>query len=175
MGTFTAVALDPGGTTGWATYRAQHMELLLEGSGGLPREEWHEEEWNCGYLDRENHHMELRDLLGMMHTSEYYVITESFEFRNTGRHRDKVELISREYIGVAELFTQDRRVPFIKQTAAKGKITKSSFVRKANLQALGLWQPGREWVHSMDAYGHLLFWLIHGQFRRVDLLRRGGW
>jgi hypothetical protein len=135
--------------------------------------EWYKEGWTCGQLGPGDHHDKLETLLELNESQEYHVIYESFEFRNTPttKHRDNVELVSREYIGVARLLAQKYNWPIYHQTAAQGKITKKSFVRKVNLQRLGLWRSG--WPHAMDGYGHLLYWLVNDLFQRKDLLAIG--
>lgn len=166
---FTAIGLDPGGTTGWASYQA---ELL-------PKGDFANEKWNCGQLDPPAHHDQLYTLLELSHTAEFHIVCESFEYRNESRAG--LELISKEYIGVVNLFAQQRGHPIScynpmvhYQTAALGKVTNKSFIQKRHLQTLGLWFPGHENRHSMDAYGHLLYWLINGQYKRYDLLKRMG-
>lgn len=166
---FTVLALDPGGTTGWATYQAEMM-IPVEARG--PNEcEWYDEKWNCGLLEGQAHHDELFALLELSQTAEFHIVCESFEYRN--QSRAGLELISKEYIGVVNLFAQERRIEknIHYQTASQGKITKNSFIQKHNLQTAGLWSPVHEDRHAMDGYGHLLYWLINGQYRRYDLLK----
>lgn len=172
---FTAVGLDPGGTTGWASYQAN----VLTNVPTHPRGWWREEKWNCGQLDPPAHHNQLYTLLELRHTAEFHIVCESFEYRNESRAG--LELVSKEYIGVVNLFVQQRGLhlpndyPKVHyQTAALGKVSNKSFIQKRHLQTLGLWSPGHENRHAMDAYGHLLYWLINGQYKRYDLLKRMG-
>jgi hypothetical protein len=96
-------------------------------------------------------------------------VCESFEYRN--QSRAGLELISKEYIGIVNLFVQQRNIVanVHYQTASQGKITKKSFIQKSNLQTAGLWSSGDG--HAMDAYGHMLTWMINGPMRRYDLLK----
>lgn len=167
MTNFGILALDPGGTTGWASFQATQIWNPLEG-----KFEYVGRQWTCGHLDlpHEDHHLSLYNLLGQMHLAKYQLVCESFEYRN--RSRPGLELISREYIGVTRLFCQERRVPLTLQSASQGKITDKSFVKKENLQRLALWAPG--WTHAMDAYGHLLYYMInHSHTIRDELLEKG--
>jgi len=170
MGDYTIIALDPGGTTGWATFNADYVE-------GPDGAELYNAEWRCGQLDGGKHHKELAILLEMNHTQHYQIVCESFEYRN--RSRPGLELVSKEYIGVAELVAQDRKLPpVVYQTAAQGKVRNktTAFVKPTNLKRLGLWIPGND--HAMDGYGHLLYYIIHSkrpEFRplRHDLIEKG--
>lgn len=137
--TTTIIALDPGGTTGWASVRLEPRKVP---------------EFNCGQLAADNHHSELNTLLGLNHTDNYTVVCERFEYR--AYSRAGLVLDSREYIGVAKLFCQERNVPLVMQSAAQGK----GFVKDINIKRLGLWSMG--WPHAMDAMRHLLFYIANG-------------
>jgi hypothetical protein len=163
MTTFRIVALDPGGTTGWATFTASHMPPLEEGEPG----ELVNGQWTCGQIGPDDHHNLLDAMLGNFQVSEYRIVCESFEYRN--RSRAGLELVSCEYIGVTKRFCQERDVPLRLQTASMGKITPNSFVKKINLERLGLWTPG--YKHAMDGYGHLLYYLMHSKDHLFDTLR----
>jgi hypothetical protein len=125
------VALDPGGTTGWATW--------TDG----PQEEW---SW------------------GLQQTQDFTLISETFDFRQHDNNRTKVNLISREYIGVAKLFAAERMsTPVVLQTPAQAK----TFVTDEKLKAMDLWVPGK--VHARDALRHLITYMVRVQ-RRYDLV-----
>src|SRR5687768_17063694 len=110
------IALDPGGTTGWATYEDQ--EIPVPGTDG--EVERHGVKWVCGHLGPEEHHGQLYDFLGMQHSQqETYLVSESFEFRQ--KARDGLVLVSLEYIGVTKLFARERGLQLRMQTAAMGK------------------------------------------------------
>ena len=148
------VALDPGGTTGWA-----YVDIRDDGTL----------EFHHGMLESQNHHNELRDLLyGLLYNLEghrvveyYNIVCESFEYRNASR--PGLELVSVEYIGVMKLFCQEFNIPYHMQSASQGKIRDkpTAFVKPDNLKKLGLWSPNM--IHAMDAYGHLLYFLINDQ------------
>lgn len=164
MTNFCIVALDPGGTTGWAKFQATKM---IEPNGDV---RYFDRQWTCGELNTNRHHQELYNMLGMFHTDIYHIVTESFEYRNL--ERPGLELVSREYIGVAELYCQQRGMLLQQQGANLGKITPKSFVKKHNLVRLALWTPG--WGHAMDAYGHLLYYMINRTHTlKQELLERG--
>jgi hypothetical protein len=154
------IALDPGGTTGWAT----HSWFDLRG-------EVTDRTWQCGQLTGD-HHNTLDVWLGNQQVANYIIICESFQ---QYRELDSPELVSLEYIGVVKRFCQEREVHLVLQSSSQGKVGLKSFVRRQNLVRLGLWSPGQR--HAMDAYGHLLTYMInHGgcliDYRR-ELLRQG--
>jgi hypothetical protein len=128
------IALDPGGTTGWATYDGN--------------------EYKCGQLGPEEHHQQLYGLLEFMETDpDFIVVTESFQYRQ-GKWRPNVSLMSREYIGVTKLFCANNVHDYVEQTAAQAK----ALVTDDKVKAMGLWHTG--WPHAMDATRHLLFYLV---------------
>lgn len=170
MTTFTAIAFDPGGTTGWAWYRATMMPVLdADEQSGLPTgaREWYDVEWFTGQLSAKDHMDELLLLLETNHTAEYHVITERFVTRPGKIAADQE--VARRYNTVMEMFCRERNVPFIQQQAAAAK----GFVKNQNIKKLDLWTPGHVNRHAMDAMRHLLFWLTTGPYKRVDLLAKG--
>jgi hypothetical protein len=141
------VALDPGGTTGWATW--------TDGP---------QEEWSWGQIGPQEHHKELNDFLGLQQTQDFILVCETFDFRQHDNNRTKVNLISREYIGVAKLFAAERMsTPVVLQTPAQAK----TFVTDEKLKAMDLWVPGK--VHARDALRHLITYMVRVQ-RRYDLV-----
>ena len=154
------VALDPGGTTGYA--------MITFHDDVVPYS------FNCGMFRSLNHHKELYDALGMWHVDDYEIVCESFEYRNASR--PGLELVSVEYIGVMKLFCQERNIQFHMQSASQGKVRDkpTAFVKSENLKRLGLWSPSQ--VHAMDAYGHLLYYLINSKVYpeiALELLNKG--
>jgi hypothetical protein len=135
------IALDPGETTGWALYRGDAAEGTSK--------------FTCGQIGPYEHHNELDILLGHMQgEGEYTIVCERFEYRNNSRAG--LNLMSREYIGVAKRFVQERReVEYVMQSAAQAK----GFVQDRHIKKLGLWSPGDK--HAMDAYRHLLYYLVN--------------
>ncbi len=139
------MALDPGGTTGWAKVTS------------LP--DINELEFTHGQLGPHEHHTELYDHLEIH--SPYTVICESFEFRQMGSDtKKKVELISREYIGVTKLYCSYFNVHLEFQTAstAKALIPDKGPAQDVKLKQLGLYVPGAK--HARDAYRHLLRYMV---------------
>lgn len=165
MTTITILALDPGGTTGWA--RMQANALLIPAFS--EKTEFYDVEWTRGQLGPHPHHTELMTLLELSHTEEYRIVCESFEYRN--RSRPGLVLDSVEYIGVTKLFVADRKsehIPLAMQTAAMGK----GFVKDENIKKLGLWFPSQK--HAMDATRHLLYYMINtADIMKQYLLTRG--
>lgn len=142
------VALDPGGTTGWAAF-----------TNG---------EYVSGQIDTDQHHYKLYQLLGRFYVGypKLVIICESFEFRQgDASFRMGVNLISREYIGVAKLFAQSMEgVEFYLQTAATAK----KFVTDDKLKVMDLWPTGQQ--HARDAYRHLVTHLVQKR-KKFDLVQ----
>lgn len=176
------LALDPGGTTGWAIYCDYDPSIVP---------------WSHGQIGPKEHHEDLYDFMEDVYRADFYgggdkyggaagrreplwLVCESFQYRN---NLDKAELISCEYIGIVKYFRlQCYDVRVIWQTASMGKIREQhgakqgSFVQKKHLQRLNLWVPGM--THAMDAYGHLIYYAIHGgnpEFKELgqSLLQKG--
>lgn len=159
------LALDPGGTTGWAFYNSSPEKDGIN--------------WKQGQIGPQEHHLDLYEFIHDIHSiasrchEPLWLVCESFEYRNG---LTKAELISNEYIGIAKLSkmtTYDTRV--IWQTANMGKLRPpkppkmGSFVQKKHLERLGLWIPNMK--HAMDAYGHMLYYVINGGNSEMAKLR----
>lgn len=139
------VAFDPGGTTGWAAYLEADTHLVTP----TPR-------FDCGQLGPEPHHKELFNKLTL--NVPKTVITESFEFRQSDVNRTKINLISREYIGVMRLWSDIHPwAGFYQQTPSQAK----ALISNEWIKALDLWKPGQR--HAMDAMRHLLWYLVNKQ------------
>jgi hypothetical protein len=138
------VALDPGGTTGWAYWQDQPNPQ----NPSQPN-------FMVGQLGPQEHHQGLYQWLEHLHVSDFTVVCESFEFRQQDvGTRMGINLMSREYIGVTKLFGQERNAPVVFQTAALGK----GFVTDEKLKVMGLWWPGMK--HAMDAMRHLIYYMV---------------
>jgi hypothetical protein len=140
------IALDPGGSTGFTQFT--HRE---DG----------QHEWERQTLGPDKHHLALWELL--TERDPDVVICESFEHRP---HLPKAVLISREYIGVCELFNQAHpQIPLIMQTPAQAK----HFWTQDKIEKLGLWIPSAP--HAMDATRHMLYFLTFNQKDETWLFR----
>lgn len=157
----TIIALDPGGTTGWASLSFEPSKPLR---GGYEGDISHLDPlWNVGQMGPNEHHKQLYNFLEERDNGDLSVVCESFEFRQ-GKQREGINLMSREYIGLVKLFRDDRRVPTFFQTAAQAKM----FVTDEKIKALDLWWPGKK--HAMDAMRHLVTYLVQKE-RRVELVK----
>ncbi len=145
------LGLDPGGTSGWGLYNMNIRE---------------DNPFTCGQIGPGPHHGTLWSFLEEARpqwkdpdtSAKLWILCESFQYRNG---LSKAELDSCEYIGIVKLFREENwNVEVVFQTAAQGKISEGSFVKKRHLEKLGLWSPGKK--HAMDGYGHLLYYAING-------------
>lgn len=142
----TVIAFDPGGSTGWAMWRAEK----LVNDKGLP--EYYNEVTNSGCFDEQDHHEKIVDLLELQRTEVYHVITEAFLDR-PGRNTS-TELISRDYIGVMHLWCKQNDQPLHQQSAVMAK----KFITDQKLRKMGFWSTNK---HSRDALRHMLFYMIN--------------
>jgi hypothetical protein len=145
---FNVIGLDPGGTTGVAT-------ASWVGEGDI--------RWSHTDFGPNLHHRNLYDYLyhRAQETSiDLTIVCEKFEFRqNYGRegNRNKVELISREYIGIVELIVAQFGAKLVMQSASQGK----HFVTDAKLKLSGLLiEPPHPNRHKNDAIRHIVRHLV---------------
>jgi hypothetical protein len=162
------VALDPGGTTGVRTWTDHDEVSGLEG-----------DVWEDYHLGPHEHHEELYDFLkNNMHyiwtenAGEMIIVYETFEFRRGDGHREGINLMSREYIGVVKLFHQTYGIPVVGYTAGTGKgfipdKAVNGMEANAKLKVMGLYLPGKK--HSNDATRHLIYYLVN-VLGRKDLI-----
>lgn len=153
------IALDPGGTTGYAIMTTEAARTDKENST-----------WTFGELTG-GHHLALWDLLEA--ERPHYVIYERFQYQR--RELDKgvsLVLVSVEYIGIIRLWLSmverlGRPVYDICQTPAQAK----NLWTDDKLEKVGLYTKGS--AHIRDATRHLLYWLTVTQNHRAwfDLLR----
>jgi hypothetical protein len=135
-------AIDPGGTTGIAVSTYDDASSI--------------EDFNYFTTDLgpEKHHVHLWNSLSAFQPD--VVVCESFQFRQN-YNRDKVELISREYIGVVELYCQMTGTKLVMQSASQGK----HFMPNEKLDTLGiLVKPQHPNRHKNDALRHLVRYQI---------------
>jgi len=133
------VALDPGGTTGWAFWDSDRSTF-----GQITEE---------GQLGPGSHHTELWVLLRTFEPN--VVVCESFLYRQQAN----AVLVSCEYIGVTELFCQVKHTPLIYQTASV--IHGGGPWDDVALKKLGLWTRGAR--HANDAKLHLINYLAENK------------
>ena len=170
---YRVVGLDPGGTTGWFQYSAEYVPTPgVAGRGELV--DWSTTHLQFGPLE---HHGELYEALELAHIHDFYLVCESFEYRNT-QHRDNLNLMSKEYIGVAKLFRDERleHKRFCMMTAGQSKgfipdKAKNGIPANGKLKAIpGFYSPGTK--HANDAARVVANFLINKQ-GRTDLIQ--GW
>jgi hypothetical protein len=150
---FNVVALDPGGTTGIATAYFP---------GGITDPTIDDFNIKTDELGPEEHHTALFNYLSVRVGGPLplTIITEKFEFRqhiNKDHAKTKVELISREYIGLVKLICA--------QTGAHLKLQSSSqakhFVPDKKLDLCGIMErPATPMRHRNDALRHLIRYLV---------------
>lgn len=140
------LALDPGGSTGYC-FRGPDAIIKY---GELP-------------LTAVGHHLALWKLLVdcrdqiQSHDSDatFTIVCERFDFRKTDQTREKIDYISREYIGVVKLFEQstDNRVRVRLQGASQAK----EFWDDQKLRRIGMYYPRSK--HARDATRHYLYYV----------------
>jgi hypothetical protein len=143
------MALDPGGTTGWATFEIPADVQLKTVSWGGPVEKHFTE---AGQLAQPNHHRTLWSLL--VSEAPDIIVCESYQNRNN----DFADDIPVEYIGVVKLYDQTHSACYVHwNTAATGK----GFSDNKKLVRLKIMlTPSEKWKHANDARRHLLQYLV---------------
>lgn len=170
---FRVLALDPGGTTGWA-----YAEWMPDYPTDDPLPQLinlSQITFGTGQIGPDEHHEELWRLLNSFSQQwsfgpPLHIVYESFEFRqhiNKNQAKAKVELISKEYIGLIKLFynlynNEEWPLTLTAHTASAAKTFVPDKGPQANvkLRQLGLYQTGQ--VHANDALRHLLRYLVVG-------------
>lgn len=153
---FSILAADPGGTTGIAV-------AVYSGTPNPTIEDFYIRTLEFGPKE---HHNELWDFLCLRYNvgnqvlpifrGKKHLITESFEFRQNLDKR-KVELISKEYIGLFKLFAQQTGVIYFERNASQAK----KFVSDEKLDRLGILEvPKHPNRHRNDALRHLIMYLV---------------
>jgi hypothetical protein len=116
------------------------------------------------------HHMSLWSLLIRFHLAcasagqKLTIVCERFQFRpQEAKDREKIELISKEYEGVIQLYADmnSSDVHLVKQNAAQA-VGKTAFwgdnkIGNDRIRTLGLWKANQ--VHAMDALRHFLYYV----------------
>lgn len=149
------LSFDPGGTTGWA----RHF-LRREGSSSIGGNSYdYQESWSGGQLESDNHHVELWTLLTNLNPDK--VICEQFENQHG---TPGIHLISRNYIGVIELYCALTNKPLIMQSPG---IKQAAWISDEALKRLKLHHPGN--VHRNDAVRHIIYYAVT-VLKRKDIL-----
>lgn len=159
------IAFDPGGTTGWAGHRVRPRDHpMSEWAGGQfsPDDDVHPvvnpAAEHCG------HHKHLFEWLHKMKPN--VVVCERFVYeirRNQGVDMPGVVLISRDYIGVIELYCKMTLTPLFMRTRNALHLWDDEKLKK-----LGLYTAGAR--HRNDATRHLLDYIV-GELGRRDYLK----
>lgn len=163
-GKLTVVALDPGGTTGIATYDA---DIVTNTENQI---EYYNEKFNVLEMGPYDHHFALYNFLQYLRTQNTRVVCEAFH--NRGMNKD---LIALQYIGIIRLFTQEtmgmptyglRQVLWMQEPSIVNS-KQNSFWNDSKLKKLGRYTPGMK--HGNDAMAHLLHHLSF-TMKREDIL-----
>lgn len=159
---FNIIALDPGGTTGIATaYYPGGIESPTIQDFNIKTDE----------LGPEEHHTALHNYITVRVGGPLplTIVTEKFEFRqhiNSEHAKTKVELISREYIGICKMIAKQTGVRLIQQSASQGK----HFVPDKKLDRCGILErPVTPMRHRNDALRHLIRYLVVGLHVRAPI------
>lgn len=142
------LAIDPGGTTGWATWEDCADVKSIE----------------TGEIGPEEHHFGLWNLLDNL--APNVVIYERFQYR-PGQSPTPAEdiLVAREYIGILKLWCvvdpYHLESAIVGQTPAQAK----KLWRDDLLKRAGLWVKGS--THKRDAMRHLLYYLTITESREA--------
>ncbi len=130
------VGLDPGGSTGVATWSGMYTDVVERFE-----------------FDRPNHHRELYNWLHRQNPT--VLIVEDFKWTTT-----PASLISKEYIGVCQLYSQFTGTRMELQDRSM-----KQFWSDDKIKAIGLWLPGKP--HAIDALRHLLYYVTVRQNSRA--------
>jgi len=152
---FFIFAADPGGTTGCATaqWEPSSPDDTLTSVDQIKFRQWH--------IDDKPHHVQLWSTLSANPYTHY--VWETFEFRQhiyfdeDGKPRPakhKVELISKEYIGVMELYCALNNAKHYTLNSSAAM----HFITDQKIEQVGLWLSGMG--HAMDATRHLLRYMF---------------
>lgn len=136
---YAILTLDPGGTTAWLFANGKQM-------------------FTTGEFGPQEHHVELDMFLhyasdlAKREGVQLVVVCEPFEYRKSDEHREKIEYISAEYIGIVKCFCRGSGITYVEQQAS---VAKQFFTDKV-LRDLGVWVSGSK--HRRDAIRHYLYY-----------------
>ena len=128
------LSLDPGETTGWATFKDGKLH-----------------EW--GQIPTLGDWAEIRDLI--LRISPTYIVCENYRVyeHKLERHANS-EVFTLRLLGVIEYLCWEHEISLIYQMAAVAK----TFCTDARLKEWDFWQPGMK--HARDAIRHGCYFLI---------------
>jgi hypothetical protein len=140
------VGIDPGGTTGIAVIDTESYEVELSEMGPG------------------KHHRKLYNFLRQGAQPDV-IACEQFDYRikkSKGTEMPGINLISKEYIGVVELYAQTCSLAtLVMQSSSQGGggYKHSGFWKNDKLKAIGLYKAPEGRQHMADALRHALYWL----------------
>lgn len=136
------VALDPGRTTGYAMGHIDDHGKMIVATG--------QHEWK---------HSDL-----LQHLKWYepdVIVCESFDFRRSPKYqRDKVDLFSRELIGVVELYITMAENCTLHMQKPATVLGRNCYFTDRKLKEDKIYKPAKP--HANDAARHLLYWFTFG-------------
>jgi hypothetical protein len=85
-----------------------------------------------------------------------HLVCEKFEYdRDKARNSPKIDYAAAEYVGVIRLWAQQHVKNFCYQT--RQAVGKQAYWSDDKLRRVGVWKPGKDFRHEMDATRHLLY------------------
>lgn len=134
------MGIDPGGTTGFATYDCESMS-------------W--DRWQTAYRPVKLYN-QINDWLAIqpLRSEPPVIICERFQYR---RNRPDADLTAMKVIGIAELAAQRLSTEFhYQQASVPNGEEGDTFWTTNRVKHLGLWLTGM--IHAMDATKHILYY-----------------
>lgn len=156
------ISFDPGGTTGYVIHKVRPKNSQTAGGG------YHyTDSWIGDQLGPEEHHIDLWKLL--TREDPDIVVCEAFNYqirRNQQVDMPGVVLMSRNYIGVIELYCALTKTPLHMQQPSTIGI---KWLDDEALKKLKIHTPGKP--HKNDAARHLVYY-VATEMKRRDSLER---
>lgn len=158
------IAIDPGGTTGWAQhilFRDQISNPMVNIAGAI----------NVGFYSGDHHNFLWDNLYDF---NPDVIVYERFDYQirvdSKDNERQKIDLSAKEYIGILKLWAaKSSKCKLVPQVQMKGE--GGSQWTDEKLKHLGLYHPGKDGEHMNDAQRHLLSYIVFGAPKRVDYLK----
>lgn len=150
-----AIAFDPGKTTGFATGEIVQLKAKVNPY-------MNDVYWEGMLVQTAQALMSHADIMNWLNEFKPdYIICERFDFRN--RARTGLELISREFIGVINLYCEmNSDCTLVMQQASQ---IKGGYWSDAKLKKHGVYRKpieGVSQIHANEACKHLLYWYKFG-------------